>query len=428
MTDPKQAIVKRPETAPVRVDQKLSVWEGSSAVVDQGRHWSSALIWIACLLFGSSLIWAFTAKLDQTISVRGRLVPAGRVREVESPTAGVISEVYVDEGQEVKQGQALFSVEAKGLSSRRQALLNTLSLFDLQAEGLDAILRSDGDPDRLPPPPPVPPVSDPELAAKLVTVQQESQQLRSQITQIANKLDSKLLTLELQEKIAADYKPLFEVGAMARNPYLQQVNRVQEMRAEVANLEAERSRLMGQVASQLNQLNRQRITLKAELEGLKAAISYRMVKAPIDGKVFDSGAIKRYDLVNTTEVVLKLVPANRLEASVNIRDGDIGFVEVGMPASVSVDSFPSGEFGYITGEVTSLALDALPPSQETQTQAYSFPATIKLKEQAVLSGDKELNLQSGMAVTANIKLRSRPVISIVSDMFTRQLDGVKRFR
>ena len=33
-----------------------------------------------------------------------------------------------------------------------------------------------------------------------------------------------------------------------------------------------------------------------------------------------------------------------------------------------------------------------------------------------------------MGVSANIKLRSRPVITIISDMFTKQLDGVKRFR
>ena len=44
------------------------------------------------------------------------------------------------------------------------------------------------------------------------------------------------------------------------------------------------------------------------------------------------------------------------------------------------------------------------------------------------SGGRKLNLQSGMAVTANIKLRSRPVITLVSDMFTQQLDGVKQFR
>ena len=45
-----------------------------------------------------------------------------------------------------------------------------------------------------------------------------------------------------------------------------------------------------------------------------------------------------------------------------------------------------------------------------------------------MSGDQLLNLQSGMSVTANIKLRARPVISILSDLFVKQLDGVKRFR
>ena len=97
-----------------------------------------------------------------------------------------------------------------------------------------------------------------------------------------------------------------------------------------------------------------------------------------------------------------------------------------MPVSISVDSFPAGEFGYITGSLTSIGSDALRPSQVNPT--FHFPATVTLKEQQVLVGDKQLNLQSGMSVIANIKLRSRPVISIVSDLFTRQLDGVKRFR
>ena len=70
-------------------------------------------------------------------------------------------------------------------------------------------------------------------------------------------------------------------------------------------------------------------------------------------------------------------------------------------------------------------MDALPP--DPQSPQYRFPGIVSLKEQTVVSGDQELNLQSGMGVSANIKLRSRPVISIVSDLFTKQLDGVKRF-
>ena len=68
----------------------------------------------------------------------------------------MISEVFVQEGQTVKQGDALFSVEAKGLSSRRQALINTQSLLRLQSQGLEAILQSGGDPVQLPPLPAIP--------------------------------------------------------------------------------------------------------------------------------------------------------------------------------------------------------------------------------------------------------------------------------
>lgn len=212
---------------------------------------------------------------------------------------------------------------------------------------------------------------------------------------------------------------------MARNQYLTQLNQVQETKAEVASLQEERTRVIGQAAAQLNEVNRQLLNLNAELVQLRETIGYRTVKAPIDGKVFDT-QVSRYSVVNADQTVLKLVPANRLQAKVEISNADIGFVKVGMPTTVSVDSFPSGEFGFIQGTLTSLGSDALAPSQESPQ--YRFPATVSLKQQTVESGDKELNLQSGMSVTANIKLRSRPVISIVTDQFTRQLEGVKRFR
>ena len=120
------------------------------------------------------------------------------------------------------------------------------------------------------------------------------------------------------------------------------------------------------------------------------------------------------------------MPANRLQAKVEISDGDIGFVKVGLPVNVSVDSFPSGEFGYIKGTLIKLGSDALPPDQRSPNTDF-LPRSL-LKEQSVVAGDQQLNLQSGMGISANIKLRSRPVITIVSDLFTKQMDGVKRFR
>ena len=418
MTDPQQ-----PESK--SLPPKVKTWEGSSAYVEQGRHWSSALIWLSAVLFGGTLIWAFTAKIDQTVTVRGRLEPSGSVRDVESPSAGVVSKVFVKDGEVVKQGQPLFDVEAKGLSSRRKALETTLALYSLQASTLTSILSSGGDPSRFESLPDIPAVGDPSLNAQLNTVRKQSQQFRSRLEQIAARIESRRATLKLKEQIAIDMKPVFEAGAMSRNQYLIQLNQVQETRVEVTTLEEERSRVVGQIASQLNQIDRQMIRIRAELVGLKETISYRTVRAPVNGKVFDV-KVSPQVVVNADQAVLKIVPANRLQAKIAISDGDIGFVKVGLPVNVSVDSFPSGEFGYIRGTLVKVGSDVLPPDRESQQ--YRFPATVSLKEQIVQSGDQQLNLQSGMGVSANIKLRSRPVITVVSDLFTKQLDGVKRFR
>jgi HlyD family secretion protein len=114
---------------------------------------------------------------------------------------------------------------------------------------------------------------------------------------------------------------------------------------------------VGQAAGQLNEINRQLLNLKAELVATREALSYRTVRAPITGKVFDA-RLTPQAVINADQSILKLVPANRLQASVEISDADIGFVKLGQPASVTVDSFPSGEFGYIKGTLTKIGSDA----------------------------------------------------------------------
>ena len=165
--------------------------------------------------------------------------------------------------------------------------------------------------------------------------------------------------------------------------------------------------------------------MKAELDALNEAIGYRTLTAPIAGAVFDLKASKS-SVVAADQVLLKIVPSKRLQANISVSNADIGFLKLGMPVDISVDSFPSGEFGYIDGILESVGADALPPDEKSQF--YRFPASVQLQQQTVEVGKTPLNLQSGMAITANIRVRSRPVISLVTDLFTRQIEGIKRFR
>ena len=118
--------------------------------VRQGRHWSSSLIWISSFLFGGAVLWAFTAKIDQTITVAGLLEPKSSVEEIDSPVTGVVSEVFVEDGQFVKSGTPLVEINSKGLSRRRDAVNTTIEILQAQNSSLARILSSDGNLESLP--------------------------------------------------------------------------------------------------------------------------------------------------------------------------------------------------------------------------------------------------------------------------------------
>jgi HlyD family secretion protein len=405
---------------------EAKVWQQDTASLNQGTQWSSTLIWLSVVLFGSTMLWALLGKVDQTISVRGTLEPTGSVRNVDVPSGGVVRKVFVKEGQQVKLGQPLLEIEALGLTSRRRSLSYSVAVYSAQQSYLSTLLNAKTNLASIYfKPLPLKELSGTELQSQLNVAQRESEQLRARFRQIAIREASRRQTLALDERIAKDLQPLYREGGIGRINYLGQLNKVQESRAELAALLEEREKLLGDVASQLTQTTRQLQAARSELDSLNEAIGYRTLKAPTAGKVFDLKAAPA-SVVSPAQVLLKLVPANRLQATVDVSNSDIGFLKVGMPVDVSVDSFPAGEFGYIKGRLARIGADALPPDQKLQ--AYRFPAKVSLEEQEVLVGRNHLNLQSGMSVTANIKIRSRPVISLVTDLFTRQLEGVKRFR
>ena len=150
-------------------------------------------------------------------------------------------------------------MEAKGLSSRRQALANTVQLLELQAQGMQGILASGGDPARLPPLPTVPTVADPDQASKLLIANQQALQMRSQLVQLANKLASTRQTLA--QEAADDPSPCLMPAACHAMPTLSS--------STDSGDQSQRGQsgggafwVMGQVASQLNQTNRQPLGLR----------------------------------------------------------------------------------------------------------------------------------------------------------------------
>jgi hemolysin D len=188
-----------------------------------------------------------------------------------------------------------------------------------------------------------------------------------------------------------------------------------------------------------DQLTQQRLTTEqqsaevtGELTKAEQALAYRELRSPVDGVIFKVSPKSVGYVISQAEQepVVSILPKSLLKASVEVTNKDIGFIKPGMEVEVQIDAFPATEFGTVPGKLTSIGEDVLPPDPEHNY--YRFPVTVTLSQQFIDIGQEEekipIQLKSGMAVRANIKVRRRTVLSIFLDKFSSQKEVFKEMR
>ncbi len=207
--------------------------------------------------------------------------------------------------------------------------------------------------------------------------------LDTEITEAQN--DSLRTTLILNENILSKLAILVKEGAISEVQFLEQ-------KAKVENI-------------------------KSEIKAGLVRIKYQEIKSPSDGRVFDLQPKGPGYVGRSSQPVLQIVPEDNLIAKVTIDSRTIGFVKEGKRVEISIDSFPSRDFGVIDGTVTRIGSDALPPDP-SQGKGYRFPANIKLDNQYLqIKSGKKLPLQAGMSLNANIKLRKVTYLKLLLSKF-----------
>ncbi len=199
-----------------------------------------------------------------------------------------------------------------------------------------------------------------------------------------------------------------------------------DLLAKIATNDKQVAEIDGQLNKLIVEIDRKISEMNGQISQAKQNLKYQDIIAPVSGTIFELKAGTPGFVANPSEPILKIVPDNTLTAKVYITNKDIGFVKVGMPVDVRIDSFPYSEYGDVKGKIVEIGSDALPVDQ---THPYErFPATIKLERQNLVIKGQPKTLQSGYAVSVNIKVRERTVMSLLTDMVMKQGDGLKTVR
>jgi HlyD family secretion protein len=186
--------------------------------------------------------------------------------------------------------------------------------------------------------------------------------------------------------------------------------------------------LRGRIEANLRQMSE----LEGQIRQARLQIQFGQLTAPSDGVVFDL-LVNPGSVVPTSGVLMTVVPGDSLDARVLVPSRVIGFVLPGQKANISIDTFPSTDYGRVPAVVRSIGSDALTPEEMrsslgAEANGLFYPVTLQLQNQHLQARTRVVPLKAGMTLTADIRLRERPFISVLTSFFEDKLRSLERLR
>lgn len=393
------------------------------------------LAWPVMLLLAIGLTWANFAKLDEVSIATGEVVPAGRIKVVQHLEGGIIQEIYVLEGDTVKEGQTLLQLDLASSGTNQEELQvrldsNVLVKARLEAEATGSELTF------------------PEAVAKrraaIVSAQRQAyearrrelsstiQVMREQVKQReleVEELTARSRAVESNYKLASERlkmsKSLLAEGLTAKMEHLQLEAEVENLDGEMKSLRPSLPKVLAAVeeAKQRQQETESRFRREAQdqlgkIEEDIARVTELLSKATEQGiraeiKSTINGVVKnmRYNAVGNVvkpgEPIMEIVPTgDQLVVEAKLNPIDRGYVTVGQAATVKISTYDFARYGGLKGEVIRVA----PDSSTDEDGAPYFRVVVQTDKNYLGYNEGDLPITPGMQATVDIHTGKKSVM------------------
>lgn len=350
--------------------------------------------------------WASFAKIDQVTRATATVIASARTQEIQAVDEGVLSELLVKEGDEVKKGDLLAVLEeerakaALGNSESKVAALQA-KVSRLEAEIFDK------------------PLKFPEQVKKYPEYVQNQTELynrrRQAIEQDVSSLES-MLRLAKQELSLNE--PLLAYGDVSQADVIKLKRQVADIEAQITN---KRNKYFEEAQTELTKAQEE---LQAEQEQLRDRVQVleeKRLYAPTDGKVNNIEVTTIGGVVKPGETIMQLLPTSSdLVVEAKVKPMDIAYVKEGQKASVKLDAYDFSIFGAMDGEVIYISPDTLMEKTAQGEQPY-YRVQIRIAGAQYANRSKDIVIKPGMTASVDIKAMERTVLSYLTKPITKTL-------
>ena len=380
-------------------------------------------------LLAAGYFWAEKTQLDLITRGEGRLIAEGQNKLVQSPEGGVITEIFVSEGDVVSNNQLLAVINSTAAEGSLEEIRAKKNSLQAKLVRLDAELTDDNkyqlgkDLEDF-----SANVRESQLAlflanrsnlrSLLFSIKSERDQLGKSLNTIKEQLSGakKLLVLVTEEN--KELSPLIAAGALGasekfrlKRENAQLTSEIQVLEAKVVETEAGYLKLEAELkalksgyerdifeerAAYINELSE----INTRIPLLEEKLKQTEIRSPSDGIINSLPVSDKETVIKTGDVIAEIVPStDDLIVEAYVDPKDIAKIEVGQQARVSLTAYDAAKYGYLTGVLLKVSADAV---YREEKQSYMYAIEVELINNLVDSKGDIVPLNPGMIAQVDI--------------------------
>ena len=422
----------------------------SAAVLLKNASSLHKILWIITFTVIVSLFWAYFSKVDDIVKTAGKIITTTNVQTISTIYAGRLEEIFVKEGDAVKQGDVLFKMSSEDSKSEfekkqleklsSQAKINRLTAESNMQDILidqniiekhpslmnNEIMLFESNKSKL----------DTSIKILKEQIKQKENELKENEEKlIISKNNHLLLAKEIDIK-----KTLVSDRIISEVDFLQLKRRYNDADLDLKktittipsikssikelyeNIEDAKEKYKNDAKNELVNVYAELQKVEEEINLLKDKIENSTIKAPNNGIVNVITVKTKGEAISPGKILMEITPETEFVlAEAKVAPSEIGFLYEGIPVRMKLQAFDFSLYGGLKGEISYISSDTI---MDENTKEEQYIIHIKSSQKHV-GDNKNLIIRPGMTLDADIIVGKRTILDYVLRpvLKTLQIEG-----
>lgn len=390
------------------------------------------IIALATIIF---LTWTGFTYVHEIARAQGEIIPNGYSQIVQHLEGGIVSEILIEEGELVEEGQILIRISAEGVEQDFTSLLQQQKSLLLQAERMRA-LANNVEPNFTT----IPDATKIEInqqtilfTSALQSFESEKEVLKNQLlqkesslNQLKTQYETKQKERETAQEILNMKSDLLNKGSVSKKDIIDSKRDVTTLSGDIQNIQNQLLEAQQAINKYTHRIETLEIKFKDNalktheelqtqisknheiLQKYENRVNRMSVRAPTRGLVKGLRVNTIGAVIGAGEKIMEIIPMNStLIVETQIPPRDIGSLKIGQKAYVKVSAFDFSRYGTIEGELEFISATTF----VDENNKSFYKGRIALKKNHVGNNPQKNLILPGMTVEADIVTGQKTILA-----------------